>query len=74
MRVVTFSVGWRPPSSRCFNLNTDGCWRAQDNVAGGGGVLRDQRGDWQWGFNVKLGHYSIEEADLWALIIRIRHA
>ena len=36
MRVVTFSVGWRPPSSRCFNFNTDGCWRAQDNVAGGG--------------------------------------
>ena len=41
MKVATFRVGWRPPSYGCFKLNTDGRWRARDNVAGGGGVLRD---------------------------------
>ena len=52
----------------------DGCWHVRDNVASGGGVLRHHNGDWQWGFNVKFGHCSIEEAELLALIIRLRQA
>ena len=72
MRVATFNVRWGPPSYGCFKLNTNGSWRARDNVASGGGVRRDHRGDWQWGFNVKLGHCSIEEAKLWVLIIGLR--
>ena len=62
-------MGWTPPQQGWYTLNTDGCWQEKENCAGSGGLLRDHRGIWLRGFSVKLGHCTIEEAELWAPLI-----
>ena len=39
-----------------------------------GEFLRDHDGNWIWGFSMKLGHCTIEEAELWALLHGLRLA
>uniref|UniRef100_A0A803MG71 RNase H type-1 domain-containing protein n=1 Tax=Chenopodium quinoa TaxID=63459 RepID=A0A803MG71_CHEQI len=44
---------WAPPQKGYHKLNTDGSWMCVDN-AGGGGVIRCDKGIWLTGFTMKF--------------------
>ena len=53
-------MGW-------LKLNTDGAANGVLGLAGGGGVVRDENGNWVIGFSRRLGKASSFLAELWAL-------
>uniref|UniRef100_A0A803MQV0 RNase H type-1 domain-containing protein n=1 Tax=Chenopodium quinoa TaxID=63459 RepID=A0A803MQV0_CHEQI len=57
---------WAPPHRGYFKLNTDGSWMNLEN-AGGGGVIRCQKGLWQDGFAVNFNVASATSAKLLAI-------
>ncbi|XP_021775768.1 uncharacterized protein LOC110739627 [Chenopodium quinoa] len=57
---------WAPPHKGHFKLNTDGSWMALDN-AGGGGVMRCEKGLWQVGFAINFNAMSAAAAELLAI-------
>ncbi|KAF7840958.1 reverse transcriptase [Senna tora] len=60
-----FSVGWLPPPAGWWKINTDGS--CQNNLIGGGGVIRDANGNWVHGFNKWFGEGNSLMAELWAI-------
>lgn len=61
------SICWEKPCSGWFKLNTDGSSLGNPGLAGGGGLIRDENGDWVVGFARKIGIASSFMAELWAL-------
>ena len=61
-------VGWTPPHQGWIKLNTDGSFKG-NNLTGGGGLLRNIKGDWLGGFSFHQGACMAEEAELWALLV-----
>ena len=55
-------------------LNTYECWQENENLVGSRGLLRDLKKIWLRVFPYKFGHYTVEEAELWALIYGLRQA
>lgn len=53
-------MGW-------LKLNTDGSAVGNSGIAGGGGLIRNENGDWIMGFAKSLGITSGVMAELWAL-------
>lgn len=41
---------WRAPPVSSIKINTDGSFREEDGIMGGGGLLRDNNGAWRGGF------------------------
>ncbi|KAK9998044.1 hypothetical protein SO802_017647 [Lithocarpus litseifolius] len=66
-RISQNLIRWERPALGWLKLNTDGLALEQLGVAGGGGVLRDERGDWVIGFARNIGRASSFTAELWAL-------
>ncbi|XP_073051225.1 uncharacterized protein [Primulina eburnea] len=60
-------VRWTPPPPGWKSLNVDGSCNHKSHKAGGGGILRDELGDWISGFTHNIGWCSVEEAELWAV-------
>ncbi|KAK9997536.1 hypothetical protein SO802_022222 [Lithocarpus litseifolius] len=60
-------VRWERPYRGWYKLNTDGSAAGSPEVAGGGGVLRDDAGLWVKGFARQIGHTTSFLAELWAL-------
>ncbi|KAE8684789.1 hypothetical protein F3Y22_tig00111105pilonHSYRG00441 [Hibiscus syriacus] len=58
---------WQPPRTETVKLNTDGAVDTRTGNAKGGGVLRDNDGQWLGGFNRNIGRCSAFHAELWAL-------
>ena len=57
-----------------MKLNTDGCMEQETKLARARGVLRNDEGSWVQGYSLNLVCCWIEEAELWALIHRMRMA
>lgn len=66
-RRVEMMVGWKPPDSGWFKLNTDGASRGNPELAAAGGVLRNSSGEWCGGFAAKIGRCSAPLAELWGV-------
>ena len=61
------NIRWERPSSGWRKLNTDGSSLGNPGLAGGGGVIREESGNWVVGFSRKIGVTSNFDAELWAL-------
>ncbi|KAK8609377.1 hypothetical protein V6N13_061826 [Hibiscus sabdariffa] len=55
-------IGW-------VKLNCDGTYRAGDGTTSCGGVFRDSKGAWLYGFFKFIGCCSIVEAELWGIFV-----
>lgn len=55
-RIVIRQVRWEKPSSGWMKLNTDGTANTSLGSAGGGGLIRDEWGNWVLGFSRKIGN------------------
>uniref|UniRef100_A0A1J3JIW1 Putative ribonuclease H protein n=1 Tax=Noccaea caerulescens TaxID=107243 RepID=A0A1J3JIW1_NOCCA len=60
-------IGWNPPTSDWFKLNTDGASRGNPGLATAGGVLRNQHGEWCGGFGLNIGRCTAPLAELWGV-------
>lgn len=56
------SIKWIPPPKEWCALNVDGCVKLQGQRAGGGGLLRNEYGEWIKGFIHNIGVCTSEEA------------
>ena len=54
-RMVIRQVRWEKPSSGWMKLNTDETANTSLGSAGGGGLIRDEWGNWVLGFSRKIG-------------------
>lgn len=57
---------WRPPIRGWMKLNTDGAWILKDE-GGGGGVFRNDKGEWFFGYSSKYNAPNSLGAELYAL-------
>jgi len=61
-------IRWELAPEGWNTLNTDGASKGNPGLAGCGGVLRDDRGEWQWGFAMNMGFCSSIKAELMAVL------
>ena len=64
---VVVPVGWSKLHEGWTKLNTDGSVMGNPAMAGGGGVIRGQEGEWIAGFVRPLGRTNSCMVELWAL-------
>ena len=60
-------VRWEKPSTSWVKLNTNGSANASSGSTEGGGLIRDDRGNWIMGFTRKIGKTNSFLAETWAL-------
>ena len=60
-------VKWLNPPSNWFKLNSDGSARGNPGLAGGGGLIRNEKGEWVKGYARAIGITTSVAAKLWAL-------
>ncbi|KAK9993202.1 hypothetical protein SO802_022905 [Lithocarpus litseifolius] len=65
-------VRWHYPPPNWFKLNTDGSSLGNLGLAGGGGLIRSEKGEWVKGFARAIGNTTSVAAELWALRDGIR--
>ena len=65
--VVVRQIRWEKPELGWLKLNTDASSNASLGSAAGGGLIRDERGNWVIGFTRKLGTVNSFTAEIWAL-------
>ncbi|KAL6555875.1 hypothetical protein OROHE_007149 [Orobanche hederae] len=68
------SFKWSLPPLGWFKLNIDGSIQTHRNLGGIGGLLRDDRGDWMWGFCRKISMPTVDEIELKALLHGLNYA
>ena len=66
-RLPPTCVRWRRPDQGKLKLNIDGSAQGNSGLAGGGGVLRDNRGNWVLGYSRKIERTTSSLAEWWAL-------
>ncbi|MCI09825.1 putative non-LTR retroelement reverse transcriptase, partial [Trifolium medium] len=71
-RVLT-NIGWQPPSGDYVKLNTDGACK-DNNIAGCGGIIRGNQGEWLGGFSKGVGVCSAFVAELWGVLEGLSYA
>lgn len=62
------AIHWTPPTAGWYKLNVDGAVVNYGEIAGCGGVVRDELGNFCVGFAARLGPCSITEAELWRIL------
>nr|XP_007158841.1 hypothetical protein PHAVU_002G186500g [Phaseolus vulgaris]ESW30835.1 hypothetical protein PHAVU_002G186500g [Phaseolus vulgaris] len=67
-------IWWTPPFEGFVKINCDGAFTMHGNKAGAGGVVRDWRGEFIFGFSSGLKNYSVLMAELEAIKIGIEIA
>ncbi|OMO88470.1 reverse transcriptase [Corchorus capsularis] len=60
-------VSWIPPLQGWFKLNSDGSVEGNPGIAGSGGAIRDDQGQWVAGYSRKIGYTSSLQAEFWGL-------
>lgn len=60
-------VRWQCPPLNWFKLNTDGSSLSNPRLAGGGGLIRNEKCDWVKGFARAIGTTTSVAVELWAL-------
>ena len=63
---IQVQVKWSKPQPEWVKLNMDGFVFGDPKKAGGGGVIRNNEGDWVAGFVKKFGNVSSITTELWA--------
>ena len=66
-RMIVRQIKWEKPDMGWVKLNTDGAADVAAGSAGGGGLIRDDQGNWIIGFTRKIGKTSSFLAETWAL-------
>ncbi|KAL4301928.1 hypothetical protein GQ457_10G020040 [Hibiscus cannabinus] len=64
---------WKKPPPGWFKANTDASVCNQTALAAVGWVLRDDCGEWVFGFSRKVGRCSVLLAELWAIHDMLQH-
>ena len=65
--LVVKQVSWEKPDPGWLKLNTDGSLSGSVGTTAGGGLIRDEFGNWVIGFSRKIGRTDSFIAELWAL-------
>ena len=60
-------VRWQVPEKGRLKLNMDGAASKAMGVAGGGGLIRDNQGNWVVDFSKRIGVTNSFMAEFWAL-------
>ena len=60
-------VRWLPPPINWLKLNSDGSSMGNPRLAGGGGLIRNEIGEWVRGYARAIGCATSVAAKLWAL-------
>ena len=63
----SIQVRWTKPPLSWHKLNLDGSSIGNSGRAGGGGLIRDDKGVWVKGYARNIGHTTSVAAELWAL-------
>ena len=66
-RMVMKRIQWEKPSNSWMKLNTDGSSLGNPGVDGGGGLIRDENGNWVVGLARRIGIANSFMAELCAL-------
>ena len=66
-RMIIRQIKWEKPNTGWVKLNTDGFADIAAGTAGGGGLIRDDRGSWIMSFTRKIGKADSFLAEIWAL-------
>ena len=66
-RMIVKNIRWEKPRAGWITLNPNGSVASNLGPAGGGGLVRDENGDWVMGFARRIGNTSSYLAELWAL-------
>ncbi|KAK9991008.1 hypothetical protein SO802_025993 [Lithocarpus litseifolius] len=66
-RMITKHIRWEKPASGWMKLNTDGSFDDLLEVAGEGGLIRDEQGNWVAGYTRRVGRANSFIAEGWAL-------
>lgn len=67
IHMVVRQVRWEKPDMGWFKLNTDGAANGSAGNATGGGLIRDDCGNWVMGFSRKIGRVDSFVAEIWPL-------
>ena len=65
-RMITKSIRWEKPRAGWLTLNTDGSAGSNSGPARGGGLVRDENGNWVKGFARRIGNTFSYLTELWA--------
>ncbi|XP_031123708.1 uncharacterized protein LOC116026359 [Ipomoea triloba] len=68
------NLKWQPKTNAQYILNVDGIFKHSDNLAGGGGVLRDRNGNWIAGCAQRFRATTALEAEWKALTMGVQWA
>ena len=72
-RIASFKiVRWCRPPLGVFKLNTDGCSRGNPGRAGGGGILRDDKGNFLLTFSSFFGNGTSIQAETRTLLFGVK--
>lgn len=66
-KLILKSIWWEKPNTGWMKLNMDGSSIGNLGMAGGGGVIRDEEGNWVIGYARKIGSANSFQAELWTL-------
>lgn len=69
---VRCNIGWVAPINDFFKLNVDGAVTGHGAIAAAGGVLRNFKGGFMFGFASHLGSGTTTEVELEAILIGIK--
>ena len=58
-------VRWMNPSSNWFKLNSDGSSWGNPSLAGGGGLIQNEKGEWVKGYARAIGITTSVAVELW---------
>ncbi|CAL1361451.1 unnamed protein product [Linum trigynum] len=61
-------IGWSPPATGWFKLNTDGAAQGHGGDIAAGGIIRDSDGEWIAGFMYRIGSGTAILAELWGIL------
>lgn len=64
---VAIPVKWNKPPPGWYKLSTDGASLGNPGSAGGGGLIRDNSGNWIKGFSRSIGKAASMVAEFWAI-------
>ena len=64
---VKIQVQWLPPPVNWVKLNSDGSSMGNPGLAGGGGLIRNEKGEWIKGYARAIGVTTSVAAELWAI-------
>lgn len=64
---VVVAIRWNKPLEGWYKLNTDGVSFENPGKDGGGGIIRDNQGNWVKGYSRAIGFTTSITTELWAL-------